>query len=50
VLVCYERKVLLDGCWWLICSEKKNTVDWWLISQANMAIVQLRPITITGSG
>jgi hypothetical protein len=29
VLVCSERKVLLAGYWWLVCS------DWWLISQAN---------------
>jgi hypothetical protein len=23
VLICSERKVLLDGCCWLICSERK---------------------------
>jgi hypothetical protein len=23
VLVCSERKVLLDGCWWLVCCERK---------------------------
>jgi hypothetical protein len=23
VLVCSERTVLLSGCWWLICSERK---------------------------
>jgi hypothetical protein len=23
VLICSERKVLLAGCWWLICSERK---------------------------
>jgi hypothetical protein len=23
VLICSERKVLLTGCWWLVCSEKK---------------------------
>jgi hypothetical protein len=22
VLVCSERRVLLTGCWWLVCSEK----------------------------
>jgi hypothetical protein len=22
-LVCSERKVLLAGCWWLVCSERK---------------------------
>jgi hypothetical protein len=21
MLVCSERKVLLAGCWWLVCSE-----------------------------
>jgi hypothetical protein len=34
VLICAERKVLLAGCWWLVCSEK-STAGWWLISQAN---------------
>jgi hypothetical protein len=23
VLICSERKVLLAGCWWLVCSERK---------------------------
>jgi hypothetical protein len=23
MLVCFERKVLLAGSWWLICSERK---------------------------
>jgi hypothetical protein len=23
VLICFERKVLLACCWWLICSERK---------------------------
>jgi hypothetical protein len=23
VLICAERKVLLAGCWWLVCSERK---------------------------
>jgi hypothetical protein len=32
VLICSERKVLLAGCWWLVCCERK--VLWWLISQA----------------
>jgi hypothetical protein len=35
VLVCFERKVQLTGCWWLVCSEEKSTAVWWLISQAN---------------
>jgi hypothetical protein len=26
VLVCSERKVLLAGCWWLICSEREVLV------------------------
>jgi hypothetical protein len=23
VLICCERKGLLAGCWWLVCSERK---------------------------
>jgi hypothetical protein len=23
VLICSESKVLLAGCWWLVCSERK---------------------------
>jgi hypothetical protein len=23
VLICFERKALLAGCWWLVCSEMK---------------------------
>jgi hypothetical protein len=23
VLICFERKVLLADCWWLVCSERK---------------------------
>jgi hypothetical protein len=23
VLVCSERRVLLAGCWWLVCCERK---------------------------
>jgi hypothetical protein len=23
VLICSERKVLLSGCWWLVCFERK---------------------------
>jgi hypothetical protein len=23
VLVCSERRILLAGCWWLVCSERK---------------------------
>jgi hypothetical protein len=38
VLVCSERKVLLAGCWWLVCSER-STVGWWLISQANRFLI-----------
>jgi hypothetical protein len=30
VLICSERKILLAGCWWLVCSD-----GWWLISQTN---------------
>jgi hypothetical protein len=37
VLICSERKILLTGCWWLVCSERK--VGWWLISQTNMVRV-----------
>jgi hypothetical protein len=29
VLVCFERKVLLAGSWWLVCSERKN---YWLMA------------------
>jgi hypothetical protein len=23
VLICFERKLLLTGSWWLVCSERK---------------------------
>jgi hypothetical protein len=39
VLVCSERRVLLAGCWWLVCCERKSTAAWWLISQANRVII-----------
>jgi hypothetical protein len=30
VLISSERKILLAGCWWLICSERK--VYCWLVA------------------
>jgi hypothetical protein len=45
VLICSKKKVLLAGCWWLVCSERKSTVGWWLISRTNkllMLIVYLK--------
>jgi hypothetical protein len=26
-MACSERKVLLAGCWWLVCSERKILAD-----------------------
>jgi hypothetical protein len=34
VLICFEIKVLLIGCCWLVCSKR----GWWLISQMNRAM------------
>jgi hypothetical protein len=29
MLVCSEIKILLTGCWWLVCSERKYC---WLVA------------------
>jgi hypothetical protein len=45
VLVCSKRRVLLAGSGWLLVAglfREKSTVGWWLISQANRAIVIYR--------
>jgi hypothetical protein len=27
MLICSERKILLTGCWWFVCSESKVLLD-----------------------
>jgi hypothetical protein len=41
VLVCSERRAVLAGCWWLVCSER-SSAGWWLISRANRLQVSER--------
>jgi hypothetical protein len=31
-LICCERKLLLAGCWWLVCSREIVTAGWLLVA------------------
>jgi hypothetical protein len=34
-----RENVLLVDCWWLICSERKRTAGWWLMTRTNRPII-----------
>jgi hypothetical protein len=41
-LICYERKVLLAGCWFVLRGKY-----WWLISQTNRVLAGSLRLTVT---
>jgi hypothetical protein len=46
VLVCPETKILLAGCWWLVCCERKVLLARGSNEQAQACMVQHTILTM----